>query len=317
VSNLPPGISVVVPVYRGSATIGDLHELIAVEMGRAGVDWELIFVDDCSPDDSWTRIEVICATDHRVTGIQMSRNYGQHAALLAGIRAARYDITVTMDDDLQHRPDTIMQLVARLDGDTDLVYGRSSVEEHQPWRNVTSRVAKSILSSTIGSDQARDSSALRAFRTRLRDAWRRVTDPYVSIDVLLSWGTTRHTSVEVPMDERKVGQSNYTLRKLVRHMINMLTGYSTRPLRMVTWLGFLASLIGLISLIYVVTMYLAGDSTVPGFAFLASLVSILGGMQLFGLGVIGEYLGRMHVRSMDRPTYVIRQQVQIESSDPP
>ena len=130
------------------------------------------------------------------------------------------------------------------------------------------------------------SSAFRAFRTDLRNAWRRVTDPYVSIDVLLSWSTTRLSAVAVPMDERAVGQSNYTVRKLVKHMVNMLTGYSTRPLRMVTWLGFLSSLFGLAVLVFVVTRALLGDSDVPGFAFLSSLICILGGMQLFGLGSI-------------------------------
>lgn len=111
------------------------------------------------------------------------------------------------------------------------------------------------------------------------------------------------------MDSREVGESNYTIRKLIRHMVNMLTGYSTRPLRMVTWLGFLASFLGLCTLVYVVVQRFVSGSSVPGFAFLASMVSLLGGMQLFGLGVIGEYLGRVHVRSMQRPTYLVRQEV--------
>lgn len=307
---LPDGVSVVVPVYRGERTIVELHRQVAEALD--GTAWELIFVDDASPDGAWRVIGDLAAVDGRVHGIQMSRNFGQHAALLAGIRAAKYAVTVTMDDDLQHRPSTISTLVAALGPDTDLVYGQSVEEEHAAWRNLTSRAAKWILATTIGADQARESSALRAFKTVLRDGWRRVSDPYVSIDVLLSWVTTRHTAVVVPMDERREGTSNYTLRKLIKHMVNMLTGYSTRPLRLVTWLGFLASFFGLCVLTYVVVQYLTGTRSVPGFPFIASLVSILGGMQLFGLGVIGEYLGRVHVRSMDRPTYMIRQEITVE-----
>ncbi len=311
--SLPAGISVVVPVYRGQSTIAELHAQL-VDALRDQV-WEVIFVDDGSPDGSWQVIRGLAADDDRVHGIQMSRNFGQHAALLAGIRAARYATTVTMDDDLQHRPTTIAALLAALDENVDLVYGQSVEEEHAAWRNLTSRVAKWILATTIGADQARQSSAFRAFRTGLRDGWRRVSDPYVSIDVLLSWVTTRHRAVVVEMDERAEGVSNYTLRKLVRHMVNMLTGYSTRPLRFVTWLGFLASFFGLCTLVYVVTQYFTGRDSVPGFPFLASLVSILGGMQLFGLGVIGEYLGRVHVRSMDRPTYMVRQELVRQDGD--
>jgi glycosyltransferase involved in cell wall biosynthesis len=300
-------LSIVVPVYRGKQTIEQLHRDVADVLGSTGFVWELIFVDDASPDDSWSTIARICEADPtHVTGIQLNRNFGQHAALLAGIRHARHEVIVTMDDDLQHRPDTIPTLVRGLDDDTDLVYGKSAQEEHVPWRNISSRAAKWILATTIGAEQARESSAFRAFSAALRDGWEGVSDPYVSIDVLLSWVTSRHKAVTVQMDERRIGASNYTFRKLMRHMINMLTGYSTRPLRLVTWLGFLASVFGFLTLAYVLIQWLIGDDSVPGFAFLASLISILGGLQLFGLGVIGEYLGRMHVRSMHRPTYLIR-----------
>lgn len=303
-----PGVSIVVPVYQGQHSLCELYQRLSVTLNNTDTDWELILVDDASPDQSWSIIRELCDGDPRVIGMQMSRNYGQHAALLAGIRAATRSITVTMDDDLQHRPEEVLDLVRALDsGDVDLVYGKSIVEEHGFWRNVTSRVAKWTISATIGADQARDSSAFRAFRTQLREGWTRVSDPYVSIDVLLSWTTTRHSAVPVTMDQRATGQSSYTIRKLVRHMLNMFTGYSTRPLRIVTWLGFMTSLFGLCTMLYVVIQRIIVGNVVPGFAFLASLIAVLGGMQLFGLGVIGEYLGRIHVRSMAQPTFVLRQ----------
>jgi len=163
------------------------------------------------------------------------------------------------------------------------------------------------MGATIGGRMARDSGAFRAFRTSLRNGFAEVTDPYVSIDVLLSWVTVRYTTALTPMDLRAAGRSNYTVRKLMRHAVNMITGYSTKPLRLVTWLGFTLALFGVGTLIYVLIRRFTTNAAVPGFAFLASLVALLAGAQLFGLGVIGEYLGRMHFRSMQRPPYVVRE----------
>jgi undecaprenyl-phosphate 4-deoxy-4-formamido-L-arabinose transferase len=293
-------------VYNGAASLTELAERTSRAFGPS-TNWELIFVVDGSPDDSWVVVRDLINTYPAVVGLDLFRNFGQHNALLAGIRAARYDVVVTMDDDLQHRPETIPVLLAELRPDIDLVYGTSEVEEHDGWRNLTSRIAKAAMGVSIGGKMARDSGAFRAFRTQLRSGFANVSDPYVSIDVLLSWVTTRYTTAETPMDQRATGVSNYTVRKLFRHAINMVTGYSTKPLRFVTWLGFGLALFGVGTLIFVLVRSATSESAAPGFAFLASLISILAGAQLFGLGVIGEYLGRMHFRSMQRPPYVIRE----------
>jgi undecaprenyl-phosphate 4-deoxy-4-formamido-L-arabinose transferase len=306
IDTLPPGVSVVVPVYRGAASIGELRQRLEATFDASGIDWEVIFVDDGSPYDSWRVITGMQAESPHVVGLQMSRNFGQHAALLAGIRAARYATTVTMDDDLQHRPETLPALLAALTDDLDLVYGVSTEEEHARWRNLSSRLVKGAMAASVGAEMARQASALRALRTGLREGWTGVSDPFIAIDVLLSWVTTRHTAVLIPMDKRRHGRSNYGMRRLVRHAVNMLTGFSTKPLRIVTWMGFCAGVFGFGTLAYVEIRHFTTEESVPGFAFLASLVSILAGVQLLGLGVIGEYLGRMHFRSMQRPMYVVR-----------
>jgi glycosyltransferase involved in cell wall biosynthesis len=313
--DLKRGVSIIVPVYNGAGSIAELAQRVATTMADIS-DWELVFVVDGSPDDSWNVIEDLVRTHPRVVGIDLFRNFGQHNALLAGIRSASFDVVVTMDDDLQHRPETIPTLLDALNDRIDLVYGVPVDDEHNAWRNLTSRIAKVAISASIGGKMARDSGAFRAFRTSLRDGFANVDDPYVSIDVLLSWVTTRYTTASTPMDSRAAGTSNYTLGRLFRHAINMLTGYSTKPLRLVTWLGFALALFGLGTLVFVLVRYFASETDVPGFAFLASLISILAGAQLFGLGVIGEYLGRMHFRSMQRPPYVIREIRQNGSSSP-
>jgi glycosyltransferase involved in cell wall biosynthesis len=313
VSALPTGVSVVVPVYNGAPTLVELARRIDAALEGRG-SWELIFVVDGSPDDSWAVVEKLVGADRHIRGINLFRNFGQHNALLAGIRHATYDVVVTMDDDLQHRPEMIPVLLDGLSPDVDLVYGAAVEDEHSWWRNLASRFTKAAMGASIGGRMARDSSAFRAFRTSLRDGFTRVDDPYVSMDVLLSWVTIRYTTVDTPMDQRHVGSSGYTFRSLVRHAINMITGYSTKPLRFVAWLGFGMAFFGLAALAYVLVRYFTSGSAVPGFAFIASLVAILAGAQLFGLGVIGEYLGRMHFRSMQRPTYVVRET--IEPDDP-
>jgi undecaprenyl-phosphate 4-deoxy-4-formamido-L-arabinose transferase len=235
------------------------------------------------------------------------RNYGQHNALLCGIRAARFDTIVTIDDDLQNPPEEIVRLLDKLDEGYDVVYGTPAVETHGLWRDLASRVTKIALQSTMGAETARKVSAFRAFRTVVREAFSSYRSPFVSIDVLLTWGTSRFASVVVQHDLRRVGQSNYTLRKLVTHALNMMTGFSVLPLQLASLAGFSFTLFGVGVLIYVVGRYLLQGTSVQGFPFLASVVAIFSGAQLFALGMIGEYLARMHFRMMERPPYAVRQ----------
>jgi undecaprenyl-phosphate 4-deoxy-4-formamido-L-arabinose transferase len=157
----------------------------------------------------------------------------------------------------------------------------------------------------MGAETARKVSAFRAFRTRLRAAFLDYRGPFLSIDVLLTWTTTRFAAVEVAHRERRYGQSNYTFRQLVAHAINMMTGFSVLPLQLASLTGFAVTFFGVAVLTYVVVQYFLRGTTVPGFPFLASVIAIFSGAQLFALGIIGEYLARMHFRMMERPTYAV------------
>jgi glycosyltransferase involved in cell wall biosynthesis len=302
------GISVVVPVYRSMASLPELHRRLSVILPTLAERHEIILVEDCGGDDSWAVIEGLAAGDERVRGIRMSRNYGQHNALLCGIRAARYETIVTLDDDLQNPPEEIGKLLDRLSDDVDVVYGTPDVEQHGFMRDQASRITKLALQSAMSAETARNVSSFRAFKTRIRDAFAEYRGPFVSIDVLLTWGSTRFAHVPVRHEPRQAGASNYTFRMLVTHALNMMTGFSTLPLQIASLIGFLFTLFGFGVLLVVVATYLVnGGSSVPGFAFLASIIAIFSGAQLFALGIIGEYLARMHFRSMDRPTYLVRE----------
>jgi undecaprenyl-phosphate 4-deoxy-4-formamido-L-arabinose transferase len=269
----------------------------------------MVFVEDCGGDHSWEVIKTLAAADPRVQGFHMSRNYGQHNALLCGIRAARGKIIITMDDDLQHPPEELPKLLKKLAEGYDVVYGTPQQEQHGFLRDLASRITKLALQNAMGAETARKASALRVFRTELRDAFMDYRSPSISIDVLLTWATTRFSALSVRHELRKYGQSAYTVRKLINHAVNMMTGFSTLPLQMASVMGFVFSFFGFIVLAYVLMRYLILGGSVPGFPFLASIVTIFSGVQLFALGVIGEYLARMHFRTMDRPPYLIRESV--------
>ncbi len=308
INNTPtPVISLIIPVYRSEGTLHNLHKRITTSLEAFEPNFEIIFIEDCGGDNSWNIIQKLASVDDRIQGIRLSRNYGQHNALLCGIRSAKGRIIVTLDDDLQNPPEEIQKLVLKLDEDFDVVYGSPKKQTHGFLRNIASRITKAALKGNMGAKIANDVSAFRVFRTRLRDAFKSYQSPNVSIDVLLTWGTTRFTSVQVKQDERVFGESGYTLRKLITHAVNMMTGFSTLPLKLASIVGFIFSIIGISVLTYVVVRYFIEGSSMPGFTFLASIIAIFSGVQLFALGVFGEYLARMHLRSMDRPTYVVHE----------
>ena len=298
-------VSVVVPVYNSESTLPRLVERLLAVLAGVSPGGEIILVNDGSADGSGGAIERLSRDHPAVVAIQLMRNYGQHNALLCGIRAARHDVVVTLDDDLQNPPEEIPRLLAELDRGFDVVYG-SAPGQHGLWRTLASAVVRLTLKGAMGIESARHVSPFRAFRTRLRDAFADYRSPFVSIDVLLTWGTTRFGFVPVRQDPRAVGRSNYTFGRLVRLALDMATGFSTLPLRLASWLGFVFTLFGIAVLGYVLYWYVRVGYSVPGFPFLASIISIFAGAQLLAIGLIGEYLARMHFRTMDRPPFVVR-----------
>jgi undecaprenyl-phosphate 4-deoxy-4-formamido-L-arabinose transferase len=299
-------LSIVIPVYNSEGGLPELARRLEAIITAHGAPVEVIMVNDGSRDRSWDAVCRLAQCHPWVRGINLMRNYGQHNALLCGIRAVKHEVTVTMDDDLQNPPEEIPKLLHKLAEGYDVAYGKPSKERHGLWRDVASRITKVALQSAMGAETARNVSAFRAFRTPVREAFASYQGPFVSIDVLLTWATTRFAAVEVRHDSRRNGISNYTFRKLVVHALNMMTGFSTLPLQLASMVGFAFTLFGMGVLFYVVGRYLLQGGSVPGFPFLASIIALFSGAQLFALGIIGEYLARMHFRSMERPTYVVR-----------
>jgi len=302
-------ISIVIPVYNSAAILPQLIARLARFLQEGYQAYEVILINDGSRDESWKIISQLAAQHAWLRGINLMRNYGQHNALLCGIRAAQYVVIVTMDDDLQHPPEEIPKLLSMLEEGWDVIYGTPRQEQHNFWRNLASQLTKIAFQSAMGVANARNVSAFRAFRAQVRDAFSDYVGPFASIDVLLTWGTTRFSSVKVEHGPRLAGESNYTFRKLLAHALNMMTGFSVLPLRLASLMGLGFAAFGGLVLVYVLVVYLVAGRVVQGFAFTTSIIAIFSGAQLLALGIVGEYLARMHFRLMQKPSYVVQEQL--------
>jgi undecaprenyl-phosphate 4-deoxy-4-formamido-L-arabinose transferase len=297
-----PGVSIVVPTYKSPTTLTELVERTE-SLGLSA--FEIIIVDDGNNDATWEQIGLLSQMKKSVVGLRLGRNFGQHSALLAGVRKAKYSQIVTIDDDLQNPPEEIPNLLAKLVNGVDVVYGVSTQVRQNVWRRFTSRTAKAIFARVLGFESAISISSFRAFRTQLREGFAGELGPHVSLDALLTWSTSRFSTLEVEHHARRVGKSNYSFTKLVRFMLDTATSYSTRPLRLATTIGFITTLFGLLLLVWVAGNAIFVGDSVPGFPFLAASIAVFSGVQLVVLGILGEYLGKIHFRAMNKPTFSV------------
>jgi glycosyltransferase involved in cell wall biosynthesis len=297
-------ISVVIPVYNSELILPILVDRLIPALEKITSNFEVLLINDGSHDNSWQVVSELANKNRQIFGFNLMRNYGQHNALLCGIRSAKNDIVITMDDDLQHPPEEIHKLVEKIHEGFDVVYGIPFKQVHERWRNFSSWFTKSVLSKTLGINSIKSISAFRAIKRDLSRAFENFDSPNILIDALLTWGTNNFGTVEVNEEKRLIGKSNYTFSKLFRIAMLVLTGFSTLPLRIASSIGFIFTLFGAGVLIYVVVKTFQ-EGSIPGFPFLASIISIFSGVQLFTLGIFGEYLERIFNRSMNHPAYVI------------
>jgi len=304
-----PSISVVIPVYNSEDTVKILVERVHKVLKNQSNKFELILINDGSEDKSWELISKLAKKYSWIHGINLMRNYGQHNALLCGVRAAKYEFIITMDDDLQNPPEEMPHLINKIKEGYDVVYGTPKTEQHGLFRDLVSIITKLVLQNAMGVKAARNISSYRIFRTKLRNAFSKYDGPYVTLDVLLSWGTKNFSSVVVEHKRRNIGKSTYDFKKLSIHVLNMVTGFTVVPIKLASFIGFFFTLFGFFIFLYVILNFLIFGTSVQGFTFLASIIAIFSGAQLFSLGIIGEYLGRMHFRAMNQPTYVIQDEL--------
>lgn len=297
-------VSVIVPVYGDGGSLAELRSRLATALGGAGLEHELILVDDRGNDAAWPVITSLAARSPEVVGLRLGRNFGQHAATLCGIAEASGQWIVTMDDDLEHAPELVPRLLDAGDEEHPLVYGVFADRTHSRYRNLSSSFMRWSLKRAFP-DINEDYCSFRAMHHSLAGQLVSIglSRPY--IDGLLSWMTSSVRTVEVPHGERKHGRSSYTLRKLLSHAVNIFVTFSQLPLRIATFSGIGLALLSFLSLLYIVYGRLSGSITSPGYASLMSVVLFTCGIQLVILGVVGEYIGRLMGASYRKPVYTV------------
>lgn len=306
VTGRPVGLSIVVPVYRGATTVGALVEALSALRPAGGI--EIVLVNDGSPDNSGE----VCRKLQRtatvpLTYIEHARNFGEHNAVMSGLRHARGAYVITMDDDLQNPPEEVIRLYdhARLGG-WDVVYTRYAKKEHEGWRNLGSRFANGVADLLLDKPKGLYLSSFRCMSALAVREVAKYSGPYPYVDGLLMQVTQRLDSIEVKHLPRAEGRSNYTLKRLVLLWLNLATNFSVLPLRLAILAGAAMGMLGLLAAAVVIFEGLSGE-TPSGWASMMTVVLLVSGVQFLILGVLGEYVGRAFLSANGKPQGVVRE----------
>lgn len=317
----PRLLSVVVPLYRSAETIGPLLDRLVEVLTPAFPNLEVVLVNDGSPDGGATHAAALALVERYprvVRYFRLARNFGEHNAVMCGLRQTRGDLAAIIDDDFQNPPREILVLIAELDrGGHDVVYSRYAVKRHHWFRNLGSRFANRVASHLLGKPRDLYLSSFKVINRFLIDQVVAYEGPFPYLDGLVLRSTQAIGTALVDHKERAAGRSNYTLVRLFRLWLNMFTGFSVVPLRVATALGFVTSLFGILLGIFFIVSWATGGILTerpipPGWASLILTVIVFGGIQLVVLGMIGEYLGRLFLADSRTPQFVVREAVERE-----
>lgn len=300
-------LSIVVPVYRSAAILPQLVEQIDVSMTKEGLAdrFELLLVNDASPDNSWAVIRSLAAVHTFVRGITLRRNAGQHNAIMAGLKHVKGQFVVVMDDDLQHPPHALGDMLHALEAGYDVCYTRYINRQHAWWKKMGSRFNDYVATHLLDKPKGLYLSSFKAMRREIVDEVIKYDGPYVYIDGLILDVTQSITAVDIPHQARHEGESNYNLRRLVSLWMKMATSFSILPLRIATYLGFALASFSMLMVAFIVVMKMMHPEFPQGWASLIATVLFIGGIQTLCIGMVGEYLGRTYLKLNRKPQFVI------------
>ncbi len=304
---IPIYLSIVIPVYNAEGTLEELVTRVRGVATRMAVSYEIVLVNDGSRDESWKVMSKL----HYLHGdtlllVDLMRNFGQHNAIMCGLRESSGKFIVTLDDDLQNPPEEIPKLIEAIErGQFDLVYGRPPVKRHRWWRNLGSNMTQ--LFYKVVFNRRNGVTSFRIVRRELVESILSYSLNFTYLDGLFAWNTERINEIPVEHHARSSGRSGYSLRKLLILSINLFTNFSLVPLQLVSAVGVLVATAGFGAGFYYVFQRLMHNIEVPGFASVMVAVLTLGGVQLLSVGIMGEYLGRVHLNANRKPQYVKRE----------
>lgn len=309
-------VSFVIPCYRSEHMIGKVVEEINRTMeGIPQYTYEIVLVNDCSPDDTFGAIKALAETYSFVKGINLAKNFGQHSALMAGFRHITGDIVVCLDDDGQTPADEVGKLLAKIEEGEDVVYAKYDHKQHSAFRNMGSKVNELMTRFMLGKPKELYISSYFAARRFVIEDVIRYENSYPYVIGLVLRATKRISNVSVKHREREEGTSGYTIKKLLGLWFNGFTAFSVKPLRIATLMGGISAAGGFAYGLYTIIKKLVIPDVPVGFSALMSAIVVFGGMIMLMLGLIGEYIGRIYISLNSAPQYVIRDVVNIETKE--
>ena len=309
-------ISYCIPCYRSAQTItGVVDEIRATMEKMPDYDYEIVLVNDSSPDDTFDVIRALAESDDRITGINLAKNFGQHAALMAGYELTRGDIVVSLDDDGQTPADQVGRLIEAIEAGSDVVYARYQHKQHSGFRNLGSRLNDFMTRVMLGKPKDLYLSSYYAARRFVIDEMLKYKNSYPYVMGLVLRSTNKITNVDVDHRERREGASGYTFSKLISLWMNGFTAFSVKPLRISTMVGLFSALLGVVYMIYTIVRKIQNSGAPMGFPTLICVVLFIGGMLMVMLGLVGEYVGRTYMSVNETPQYVIREVVGRDDKD--
>jgi polyisoprenyl-phosphate glycosyltransferase len=308
--------SIIIPVFNEEGNIPELYRRLTAVMekqcrddGVAVESYEIIMVDDGSKDSSWKMIRELSGNDRRVKGISFSRNFGQHPAIMAGFRKCSGDVVILMDADLQNPPEEIPRLIDKLKEGYELVYGVRAERKDSVWRRIGSRIVHKLFLKLLGGFDIPDAvTAFRAMRRKVIESFLEIKGRHFYIAALMAWMGFKSTTVKVRHDGRYSGQSKYKLSKLIFMTMDMIVGFTYKPLKIASISGFTISAISFLFALYIIIRRLFFSIGVPGYASIIVAIAFFSGLQILFLGIIGEYIARIYREAKGRPYYIINEE---------
>ena len=301
-------VSFVIPCYRSAQTISRVVQEIREAMAALPqYRYEIVLVNDASPDDTFETIRILCGENKDVCGVNLARNFGQHAALMAGFRYVRGDIVVCLDDDGQTPAEEVGKLLSEIEAGSDVVYAKYTNKRHSGFRNFGSKINELMTRVMLGKPKELYLSSYFAAKRFVVEEMLRYENPYPYVIGLVLRTTKKITNVEVTHREREVGTSGYTIGKLLGLWFNGFTAFSVKPLRVATVIGVLSACAGFAYGIFTIVKKFMNPAVPVGFSALMAAVVFFCGLILLMLGIIGEYIGRIYISMNNSPQYVIRE----------
>lgn len=302
-------ISVVSPVYKAELIVDELVRRIKASLSEITEEYEIILVDDCGPDNSWAKIHENAQKDNRVVGIKLSRNFGQHHAITAGIDCAKGKWVVVMDCDLQDRPEEIIKLYQKANEGFDIVFARRVIRKDTFFKRLSSKIFYNVFSYLSNVKQDNTIANFGMYSNKVIHTMRRLREPMRAFSPMVNWVGFKKTSIDVEHSDRFEGKTSYSFGKLINLALDIAVSYSDKPLKLTIKLGLIISMLSVVFTMYTLVMYKLGYIKISGYTSIIISIWFLSGLIIFTLGILGLYLSKIFEGVKNRPIYIIDEQI--------